>query len=408
MRNFLLIVCTVDGLALHASSFFPALLGNGYDTLMLETRQTSCVEGEVIEQVHVENSTSLSKVESWTELQAKLNFEVPGSVFMAGKSELAKFTLRARDTRHTSTYILNNHVAAKRTYLNNPRLIEDTGDLRVFRETCGTEYISVVTEGGKLYVGIKFSFSTTKFKEEFDAGGAIQTVAGLGAHVDSLTENTRQNSSVEIFFHQVGGSLSELSSMFESGDIVACSLDNFSKCESLLTDVWEYSTNKFVKSVLNGKSQPISFESIDYPGVPRVYENHKVRTARQTIINALDHYYYDLDILNSIKGKTGNYSDFDHRTLNFLISKVLSNIRILKESIMLSFENPERFLSQATLDSLSLYPVEMPAKKHDYLRIPRELLSYLTPQFLYTSLASIASIALIFSIYSRLLAARKA
>ena len=47
----------------------------------------------------------------------------------------------------------------------------------------------------------------------------------------------------------------------------------------------------------------------------------------------------DLDCFFGLKGKTNKYKDFSDRDLNILISKTLSNIRTLKDSVILSFES---------------------------------------------------------------------
>lgn len=376
LRTFLLLLALINNSHLLAA---PDILGNGYDSLMLSHRRSNCITGESIEVKYSENSSSLSMAESWTQLQNKMNFEVPGSVFLARGSELAKFAIRARDTNYSSTYILKNYVATKRFYLKNPEIIDNLDEREDFRSKCGNEYISLVTQGGRLYVGIKFSFSNSRFKELFDAGGAIKTITGLGAHIDSLTKQVRQNSSVEIFYHQVGGNISELNSMFESSEIIACSLDNFDVCEGLLEGIWNYSSDTFVKAVMSGKDQTIGFERSSYPGVPITNESVDVKKQRLLILEALDQQHYDLDYFVGLKGKTNKYKDFSDRDLNILISKTLSNIRTLKDSVILSFERSELFLKNNTINKLNIYMLSFPVLKKDYLKYPRILWDYLKP-----------------------------
>ncbi|MBI2602353.1 MAG: hypothetical protein HYW48_04790 [Deltaproteobacteria bacterium] len=363
--------------AISVAQNYAGMLGNGFDALKLEQKPTLCANGEAWETPSVEFVAEFNKMEGWSQLQSQLNFSVPGSIFLNSTSELAKFVIRARDTQFTSTYVLKNHVGVRNLMLQNPSVNIPYDDLRLFREKCGTEYISAVTIGGKLHVGIKFSFSSVSYKETFDAGGAIQSITGLGAHIRSLNKNVKQNSSVEIFFHQVGGNLSELNGMFDSADIVACSLDQFDKCENLLGDVWNYSKDRFAKAVLDGKAQAIGFMTSEYPNHPKIYEDLSVKKERGRLLEKLEQNFYDRDFLNSIKGAMEDYPKCDGRCLAMLLSQVTSNIRTLKDSIALSFTDPELFEKQGTLSQLELSDVILPKPRKDYHKWLRKNLPYI-------------------------------
>jgi hypothetical protein len=382
---------------LAEGSEYPALLGNGYDSLKLEHKMSQCVEGSFIEKVHIEYDAEFTKVENWSSLQAQMNFRVPGSIVLSSDSELAKFVLRARDTQFTSTYILQNHVSVRQKMITNPKIPENHQDPKTFRNECGTQYISMVTNGGKLHVGIKFSFSDFEFKQEFDAGGAIQSLTGLGAHVDSLSSSAKQNSSVEIFFHQVGGNLLDLNDMFESGDIISCSLEHFDKCENLLRAVWDYSKDKFAKSVLEGRDQTISYRTVDYPNAPHFYEDAQVKKERGRLIDALELQHYERDFLNSLKGeRLEEYEDCDNRCLTRLLSDVQANMRALKENIVLSFENSDLFKAEKiSLESLQLIEIKLPTKKWNYQTYLMDHIHYIVPSTV--GLVSLITVPIIWS-----------
>ncbi len=343
---------------------YPALLGNGYDALKLEHKMNRCISGTVSEIPAIEIVTEIKKVTDWNELQSQMNFKIPGSLVLNSDSELAKFVLRARDTQFTSTYHLHHHIGAKQKMLTDPVLSNTETDAKNFREECGTQYIGIVTTGGKLDVGVKFSFSNFEFKQEFDAGGAMSSLTGLSVHVGALTELAKKNSSVEIFFHQTGGKLSDLTNMFESKDIVSCSLEHFDRCESLLEAILNYSKGSFAKAVMEeGKDQTISFQTHDYPHAPQIYESPVVKNERLKILDILEQQYLDHDYLISLKGHMDAYENCDDRCLKTLLSHVMANMRILKESITLSFADPERFLELGTLSKLELHAVELPMKR---------------------------------------------
>lgn len=345
-------------------SEYPALLGNGFDTDKLEHKTSQCVEGVTVPLNNREYKADFTKVESWSQLQASMNFEVPGSIILNSESELARFTLRARDTQFTSTYILHNHVMSRQSLLKNPKLVSDEKDPRLFREECGNEFISLISHGGKLHVGIKFSFSDHEFKQEFDTGGALTSITGLGAHVSALSSDARTNSSVEIFFHQVGGDLSELHGMFDSKDIVSCSLEHFDKCENLIAAVWNYSKDRFAKSVLEGKDQTIAYQTEEYRNHPKATQVESVNEERHFLLDELDTQQYDRDLLQSLKGERLKlYENCDDRCLTRLIATVMTNIRLLREAIRLSFEDPALFKSTKTLDKLALKKIELPVLK---------------------------------------------
>ncbi len=359
---------------------YPALLGNGYDSLKLEHKMRQCVDGTVIDRPNIEYVAEFTKVENWSQLQTQMNFKVPGAIVVGSDSELAKFVLRARDTQYTSTYILQNHVGVRQKLITNPKIQVSEQDPDRFREECGTQYVSLTTSGGKLHVGIKFSFSDLEFKQEFDAGGAVQSITGLGAHVDALSTFAKKNSSVEIFFHQVGGNLSDLQNLFESGDIISCSLEKFDKCENLLKTVWNYSKNQFAKSVLEGKDQTISFQSDDYPNAPRFYENKFTKKERAKLLDALDQQLYDRDFLFSLKsGRLDHYRDCDDRCLNIMLSNVMTNIRVIRDAIRLSFQNPDLFKDHGRLSTLDLHPIVLPSKKLEPLAFIMSHLPILIP-----------------------------
>lgn len=353
-------------LALANGSEYPALLGNGYDSLKLEHKNTQCIDGNVIEIVNRGVDFKISKVETWEQLQAQMNFSIPGSILVNSESELAKFTAYARDTRFTSSFILQSLVTVSEKRLTNPKFLSTEKDPARFRDECGTQYITSIKTGATLHVAIRFMFSDFESKIAFDAGGATK-IAEIGARVDALSKTAKKNSSVNIFAHQVGGDLLEVNKLFDSKNVVSCSLEKFERCESLLEEIWNYSKDHFAKAALDGKSQTISFHADEYPNTPKVYENPVVLRERQKLLKALDHMDYDRDLLFSLKGEAlKDYPDCDDRCLTRLISTVMSNSRVLRDSILLSFENPELFKQEGTLDKLGLVEVQMPVKRTDY------------------------------------------
>lgn len=345
---------------------YPALLSNGYDSLRLENKYRACIHGRVISSPQIEASVDFNRVDNWMSLLSQMNFSIPGAVYLNSSSELAKFALKARDSFLSSTYILNNEVTIRREILADPEITYSAKDAKKFHEECGNQYVSVVEYGGKMNVGVKFSFSDSYYKEEFDASAAVKSISGLGSKVKTLSTDVKKHSSVEIFFHQVGGDLNEVNSIFESGDIIACSLDQFQKCESLLEDVWKYSTDRFIKAVQNGKDQPIGFKTVDYPNREKIHEHTEVRKERRKILDMLEQHLSDYDLIHIIQSRQDSFANCDSRCAQKMMNLLASNIRSLKDSITLSFNDAQEFINHRTLEQLDLYPYILPDKNKDY------------------------------------------
>ncbi len=370
----------------------PAFLGNGYNHMKLETKLKKCINGEIISTPDVEVLTEFSKVENWSRLQSQMGFTIPGSIHLGGgESDVAKFALRARDSHLSATYVLKHSVAIKKEVLSNPKLLVDLEDKEEdFLDNCGTRYISTLQLGGRLYVGIKFSFSSEEYKESFEGSGGISTITGLGARVKSLNTEVKGNSSVELFVHQIGGNLPDLATMFNSEDIIKCSLAKFEICEEVLKDVYDYSVNKFSKAVFEGKFQVIDFSTVPYPRGKVFYEDHEILEARNVLLDKLEAYLYDRDIISSFKLRPQTVKA-TARELSTLSTQVSFNIRSLKESISLSFTDPERFKIYHVLDKLTLHDYKLPEELVD--RTHAGYAKYLTTSTMFVTLGVIGAAA---------------
>lgn len=349
---------------LHANtSDYPALLGNGFDGLKLEHKSRQCVEGDSVELVNTSFYSSFTKVESWNSLQAQFNFNVPGSILLSPENGLVQFAMKAKSNDLSSTYISQNHVTVKQKILKNPKVTFIETDTKKFRDECGTQFVSTINTGGRLHVAIKFSFSNTEIKQDFDAGGSVKSITGLGAHISALAEDTRKNTRVEIFIHQTGGDLSELDNIFQSSDVITCSLEQFDKCENIMKGIYKYSLDHFAKSVIEKNAQTISFQLEDYPNFQRIYESSKIKKERAKIIESLDQHEYDENFLIHRKEEASLYVNCDERCFAKLLNKVASNKRVLIEAVKMSFENPDIFLESSILEKLDLYEIKIPELK---------------------------------------------
>ena len=183
---------------IQAFTSFPALYGNGFDSLKLEHKPTACIQGTKLEEQVTNVHSYFNKVKSWSSLQAELDFGVPGAVYFKSGGALAKFVLKARDNRFTSTYVLRNRIVTKRMILTEPKVtfIAEEDD---FRANCGDKYINLVETGGELFVGIKLYFSHAEYKDQFEVGGNIETITSLNSRIASLTEDVKTDAAVEVF-----------------------------------------------------------------------------------------------------------------------------------------------------------------------------------------------------------------
>ena len=360
-KSLLVLMCTI-GRSANGSDSFPAMIRHGYDSLRLEHKLSLCMQGDAKVLPASEAVVSFNKVDRWSRLNSHLNFYIPGSVFLKSDTELGRFVLRARDSSRSATYLLRSSVTTRKEVLTNPHPVTgltEVGD-DFFRSKCGTQYVSLIESGGELHVGIKFSFVNSHHREQFEAGGAITSIAGLGAHVKSLQADVKKNASVEIFFHQVGGKLQELDHMFKSQDVAACSLENFAVCEGLIRDLWDYSTDQFAKAVEAGQPQVISFRTSDYPDRDQVFEDPLVIKGRKQVLDSLSTHLVDRDYLASLALIPNGAVNCDSRCLSEITSRVSANIHDLQESVRLSFLNPDRFVGFGMVDRLGLYEYLIP------------------------------------------------
>lgn len=342
---------------------YPAMLGHGYHSLKLEHKLHQCASGTPKKIQAREAVVHFNKVEQWSRLNNQFNFLIPGSIFLKSDTDLGRFVLRTRDTEKSSTYLLNSKVVLAREVLTEAELMDKFAALPIeeFEPRCGTQFVSLIESGGELHVAFKFSFANRSDKESFEGGGAITSVAGLGAHVKSLNKDVRKKSSIEIFFHQVGGKIDHLEDMFESKDIAACSLESFSSCEKLLLDIWHYATDTFPKALQDGHTESIFFRASDYPNRVVAYEEPAVIRGRKHLLDLLESHLIDRDTITTLSLTPEKTPSCDGRCLSIISSQISSNIREVKEGIKMSFLNPRRFLVAGLVEHIELYSYTIPA-----------------------------------------------
>lgn len=360
------LLCSLYPLTQFAEEY-PALLGNGYNSLKLKHKTSQCVEGIKIDSSLDSSTLDFKKVENSSQVHTDLGFPVLGSIFLKKNDQRADFASTLLRNRYTeSGYYLNINVQSTQTSLQNPELIISPENLEEFRDKCGNKYISSITKGAQLHVGFKFKFSESEFKNKFECEGKLD-LAGLKSHVHLLSSKVKKNSSISIFFYQKGGDLSEFNKIFNSRNLVSCSLEKFEECEKIITDVVDYGKDILTKSVLNGQGQTISFTTSNYPNLPEVKEEQDIVEKRFKLLDQLDLKEYEKDFLSTIKGsKIREYRDCNEHCIFDLKSKANSNIRTLKNSIVLSFESPAKFRERSNLEDLNLHEIELPEKIENF------------------------------------------
>lgn len=334
----------------------PTFVGNGYDSVRLITRPNSCIKGKVVTHDSYRVKASLDKVDDWNGFQANMDFSIPGSLYLKSGSDLAKFVFKARQSSTSLSFVFHNRIIVKDQSIQSPKMTPQSHDMGV----CGDQYVSHVEFGGDLKVGFKFRFNKTKYKSEFEMGSAFKNLLGIVTHIKSLPKSLKKQGSIEIFYTQSGGDIQSINKIFDSGDLIDCSLEKFEKCQKIIEDMWNYSQNEFSSAVANSHIQAIAYRTRDYPHGKRIIESRRVKRERRKVIRELERHIYDLDIVNQARRIEGSRKNCDRRCLALLSSTISANISALKDSLKISFADSRRFLKEAILENTSLFEYTVP------------------------------------------------
>ena len=132
--------------------------------------------------------------------------------------------------------------------------------------TAENQYVNETVNGGRFLASVKMVFASKIVKDKFELSvGAIPLKnARLKAGIEKLNAKEKENSSMEVRVFQEGGKLSSLKHAIKSTNPVNCKLSEWKKCEQLLQNLIDYSTNVFSKDIENGHTNVISFKTANY------------------------------------------------------------------------------------------------------------------------------------------------
>ena len=138
---------------------------------------------------------------------------------------------------------------------NLPKITAD------FITLCGSEVVTAIDRGFKLYVSVSVSFSDSSSFAKF--GGSASLSGGWGsieATIKNLSHETRRNGSISVIAYQLGGSPDELSKIFKSrsgtSNIISCSMSNIDACKSVFSDVFDYASGEFIQQTVSKDYSP--------------------------------------------------------------------------------------------------------------------------------------------------------
>lgn len=221
--------CVIMNDVFAPSSFSADPSGGGYATVKRVTSSDSTERSSVI-------SSSLSA--GYGLAKAEATSEIKNSALFSKSSLGFDFIFGVR-----GIHSLNNQdTSSLSKFFNSQNLTFGSLNSR-FYNYCGDSFVSkeayVVQLKGSL--NIEFEDETKASSFAASLGGSYGDFASLSAAINNAESSSHVKGSVIVKLSQVGGMSGELSKALGPEAIVSCSLENFSRCEEIMTKMIAYS-----------------------------------------------------------------------------------------------------------------------------------------------------------------------
>ncbi|MEK7990237.1 MAG: phycobilisome rod-core linker polypeptide, partial [Thiotrichaceae bacterium] len=372
-------VCDTLNTLIPPSDNLVAWLGAGLDSDRNWLKQEDCLAGtsELIGTSQATFSSSLfTSYKDVLEIEKKSAGGKLSVKFFSAHAN-AKYEKMFRQTSYAQSYMLRYDVdlGTKRfkiSSLSDRGIQAANGGACSFQRYCGNKYVSQVTQGGSVEVGLNFKFKTTSQKREFEAGGGfgfegeiccVPVSAQLKASVGRLSSKTKKESSIEIVAYQEGGRVEDLINIFGTqNNTTECALDNLDPCLRAVDDVVAYIQSGFAPT-LRDNPTTTAYEYASYDsviGVPNlaIEVTPEIAQARQELADSYEKSLIALD-------KVGNLLQYSlepqrQQKMEQLQAALLLDIKHIEDAAKTCFSNLSQCLVEkcAVIDTLTDYTLE--------------------------------------------------
>lgn len=234
------------------------LLGSGWDTHS-ESVRGFCVQNADQEVYYAgTQSSTIFFDRSMTEdqLETELDVNVSGKLKLPifNIKGASKFLTNAKATDLSQTLVFSNIIRGKSALIRNTaltatgtKIAQKADNEQYVRANCGDGFVSEIELGAKLFIGVKFEFSSREAKSSFEAKidvDYLKIFEVKGAAKTSLDQFKKQLK-IKIFLFQQGGQPQLASDILnDSGgngsSIITCSIENRKACVKALENLVQY------------------------------------------------------------------------------------------------------------------------------------------------------------------------
>ncbi|RKZ43115.1 MAG: hypothetical protein DRQ41_06080 [Gammaproteobacteria bacterium] len=350
------------------SDFIPSL-GFGYDKQRDLHKPQSCLNGNNAQIGSGEAKLDFNLVSNYEQLKKELgitvDFNISATIFKLNAH--SEFAVKHQETKLSKSMVLKSEIWLHKQF-NHQGLNEygqkmlDNGE-RCFINACGNSFVYQADIGGRLFVAMKFDFSSEEYKKTFFASlGASYKMFDIKATVKKLNQSTIQGGSITLSAHQIGGDVTKLGNVFGDSSILNCSLTNLSSCEQAMNNAINYAQSEFANSV-NTHEQILSFKPMTYSnmGVPLTVEDvpMNIIKARTELMGLYQQQYSDWMLAEGwLSGSFAN--QFTHTEKSYLTqikTTIQGNLEMIRNAGLWCFSDLSRCLDkkQAALSNLVAY-----------------------------------------------------
>lgn len=346
-------------------------LGFGYDKQRDLYKPQSCLNGNVAQIGSGTAQLDFTLISSYEQLKKELNFSFDlniGAMFFKLKTH-NNFAVKHQETKLSKSMVLKSEILSHQQFNHQSGLNEfgekmlDDGE-RCFISACGDSFVYQADIGGKLFVAMKFDFSSEEHKKKFFASlGASYKMVDIKTTVEKLDQSTIQSGSISLSAHQIGGDVTKLANVFgTNSEIIRCSLNDLSFCITAMENAINYARNEFANSV-KSHTQLLSFKPMTYSnmGIPLTAEDvpMDIIKARSELVGLYEQQYSDWMLAEGwLNGSfASQFKQAEKSYLRQIKTTIQGNLEMIRNAGLWCFSDLSRCLDkkQNALDKLTKY-----------------------------------------------------
>ena len=272
-------------------------LGSGYNYRSNAFTGFTCVDGVTVELGRPESNLDFSMAVDNQLLKKELGIE--GDVrTIVGPGEVSAGAKYLKASTEDSFSITLNYVGTFKftnRFLKNPKLNETGKSVArlesLLEQNCGQGFVQQVVRGAKLFISIRFDFTSRDDKESFKAQMDYRSpLLDVSAGVKTKTENFSKRSQVTVSAYQIGGEVEKLAYVFQGAAtngvqkeenatyaFISCSFGEMEQCKRVLANAVHYATDRSDKESfphqVNSNNEATSklFANLSYLIVPNAF-----------------------------------------------------------------------------------------------------------------------------------------